>query len=96
MNTQQLLSRFLLTLSIAFSLVTVSVQSVAGDAEKGEKLVGTCAACHGTDGNSPAPAFPKIAGLGEKYLYKQLKDVQRGARVIVEMTGMLDSFNDQD
>ena len=34
-----------------------------GDAVAGEALVGTCAACHGADGNSLAPTFPKLAGL---------------------------------
>ncbi|GMG85994.1 c-type cytochrome [Biformimicrobium ophioploci] len=68
----------------------------AGDAAAGEAKVAACAACHGPDGNSPAPTFPKIAGLGEKYLLKQLKDVQSGERKIPEMIGQLDNFNDQD
>ena len=33
-----------------------------GDAEAGKTKTTTCAACHGADGNSPAPMFPKIAG----------------------------------
>ena len=33
-----------------------------GDAAAGEALVGSCAACHGADGNSLAPTFPKLAG----------------------------------
>jgi cytochrome c553 len=80
----------------------------AGDATAGADKVAMCAACHGSDGNSPAPTFPKIAGLGEKYLLKQLRDVQawdlekdaakkpRTGRTILEMTGMLAGFSDQD
>jgi cytochrome c553 len=30
--------------------------------------------CHGVDGNSLAPTFPKLAGQNEGYLLKQLKD----------------------
>ena len=67
-----------------------------GDPVAGEAKVAVCAACHSTDGNSPAPTFPKIAGLGEKYLFKQLKDVRDGNRQIIEMTGLLDASNDQD
>lgn len=68
----------------------------AGDAARGEKLAGTCAACHGADGNSPAPTFPKIAGLGEKYITKQLVDIKTKVRVVPEMTGLLDNSSAQD
>jgi len=43
-----------------------------------------------------APSFPKIAGLGEKYLYKQLMDIKAKTRDIIEMTGQLDNMTDQD
>src|SRR5260221_9047527 len=33
-----------------------------------------CAACHASDGNSIAPANPKIAGQFVEYLDKQLRD----------------------
>jgi len=70
--------------------------SAAGDAAAGKDKVAVCAACHGNDGNSLAPNFPKLAGLGDKYIYKQLQDVKSGARVIPEMTGILDPLSDQD
>ena len=78
------------------SLVIASLSLAAGNADSGKSKAATCAACHGSDGNSPAPAFPKIAGLGEKYLLKQLLDIKSGARSVPEMTGMLDGFNEQD
>lgn len=68
----------------------------AGDVAAGKKKAVACAACHGQDGNSMMPAFPKLAGLGEKYIYKQLKDVQSGSRNILEMTGILNPYKDQD
>lgn len=81
---------FLLTLVIApFALS-------AGNAEAGKAKTMVCAACHGADGNSPAPTFPKLAGLGEKYLLKQLQDIKAGDRKIPEMTGMLDALSNQD
>lgn len=67
----------------------------AGDAEAGEALTAVCAGCHGADGNSAVGNFPKLAGQGERYLLKQLQDVKNGSRVIVEMTGLLDAYNDQ-
>lgn len=39
-----------------------------------------CAACHGEDGNSVIPMFPKIAGLQENYIVKQLRDFISGSR----------------
>jgi cytochrome c553 len=68
----------------------------AGDAERGEALTATCAACHGADGNSAAPAFPKLAGLGEKYLYKQMQDIRDGARPVPTMVGQVDGKTDQE
>lgn len=67
-----------------------------GDPTAGKAKAAQCAACHGADGNSIAPAFPKIAGQGEKYLLKQLMDVQSGEREIPQMIGQLDNFNEQD
>jgi cytochrome c553 len=48
------------------------------------------------DGNSLAPNFPKLAGQGERYLEKQLHDIKSGKRTVLEMTGMLTNFSDQD
>jgi cytochrome c553 len=82
---------------VAVLLLAVAPMALAaGDAEAGKSKIETCVACHSQDGNSPSPAFPKLAGLGEKYLLKQMKDVRDGQRNIVEMTGMLSGMSDQD
>ena len=67
----------------------------SGDAAAGKNKSAVCGACHGADGNSVAP-FPKLAGQGEKYLYKQLQDIRDGARAIPTMVGQLDNMADQD
>ena len=36
-----------------------------GDPTAGEAKALACGGCHGMDGNSPLPDFPKLAGLGE-------------------------------
>lgn len=69
---------------------------VVGDADSGKGMTAVCGACHGADGNSPAPAFPKLAGLGEKYLLKQMVDIRDGARPVPTMAGQLDGKSDQD
>jgi cytochrome c553 len=84
-----------LLLVLGFTVLAPAAMA-AGDAGRGEKLATTCAACHGADGNSPAPTFPKLAGLGEKYLTKQLVDIKTKVRVVPEMTGLLDNLSDQD
>tara|TARA_R110000782_G_scaffold105958_3_gene194038 strand:- start:577 stop:1185 length:609 start_codon:yes stop_codon:yes gene_type:complete len=87
----KLLISLVLTLGMAGA-----AHAAQGDAEAGAGKVATCAACHGGNGNSVMPSFPKLAALGEKYLYKQLMDVKEGRRVIVQMTGILDPLNEQD
>jgi len=67
-----------------------------GDVEAGKAKVAVCAACHGNDGNSAVPVNPKLAGQGQKYLLKQLKDIQSGEREIAMMTGMLNGLDDND
>jgi len=67
-----------------------------GDAAAGEAQTAVCAACHGADGNSAVPTFPKLAGQGEKYLFKQLQDIRDGARPVPTMVGQLDGKSDQD
>lgn len=76
--------------------VASSLAFAGGDATAGQTKTAMCAGCHGADGNSPAASFPKLAGQGEKYLTKQLGDIKAGTRKVLEMTGMLNAFSDQD
>lgn len=48
----------------------------------------TCASCHGIDGNSTSPGFPKLAAQVPQYLRKQLADFKAGARKNPIMSGM--------
>ena len=52
----------------------------AADAANGQKLAAVCAACHGADGNSVNPDWPKIAGQGAEYIAKQLHDFRADKR----------------
>ncbi len=100
----------LFSLGIFVIAQTAALQSAlaAGDAAAGATKAAMCGACHGADGNSMVPSFPKLAGQNEKYLLKQLHDVQAWdketdpvkklttGRAIVEMTGLLSAYADQD
>jgi cytochrome c553 len=52
----------------------------AADPEAGREKSRPCAACHGADGNSPSPEFPRLAGQYADYLVKALRDYKSGAR----------------
>jgi cytochrome c553 len=55
----------------------------------GRKLAETeCAACHGVDGNSTDPQFPKIAGQNPYYIHSQLRAFKSGARKSDVMSGI--------
>ena len=73
-----------------------SNQILAGDAVKGKEKTTTCLACHGADGNSPLAINPKLAGQGQKYLVKQLKDFKSKARDNATMFPMASMLNDED
>lgn len=60
-----------------------------------------CAACHAADGNSTAPANPKIAAQIPDYLHKQLRDfkAQDGKKPLREspvMNGMVANLSEAD
>lgn len=84
----------ILSLGVAAALSPAA--NAAGDASAGQAKSAVCAACHGADGNAPNPIWPKLAGQGEKYLLKQLRDIKDGDRKVLEMTGIVAGLNDQD
>lgn len=51
-----------------------------GDAKAGQSKAGTCAACHGADGNPAAPIYPRLAGQSERYIAQQLALFATGQR----------------
>lgn len=77
-------------ITILFLLSLIPVPALAlGDAQAGKRIVmqgndqgaTACVSCHGADGKgNPAAGFPRLAGLSDKYLIKQLQDYRRGTR----------------
>ena len=80
---------------LAVTVIGTNVQA-AGDAEAGQAKAATCVACHGVDGNSAVPTFPKLSGLGHKYLLKQMQDIRDGRRPVALIAGQVDNMTDQD
>ena len=79
------------------ALLLISGQGIAADIEAGKKKAGeACAACHGADGNSLAPNFPKLGGQHSSYLAKALNDYKSGARKDAIMVGMAAALSKED
>ena len=85
----------LLTMGVS-GIAQAASTALVGDAAAGQAKTAVCGACHGPDGNSMAPNFPKLAGQGDRYLLKQLHEIKDGKRQVLEMTGQLTNLNDQD
>jgi cytochrome c553 len=83
--------------AVSGALLLISGQGIAANIEAGKKKAAeVCAACHGPDGNSPAPAFPKIAGQHASYIEKSLNEYKSGARKDPIMAGMAAALSKED
>ena len=80
---------------LSMSSVSAGVTMPKGDVAAGQAMSAQCAACHGADGNSAAPTFPRLAGQSEKYIYKQLQDFKAGRRNNALMMPMVADKTDQ-
>lgn len=85
-----------LGLSLLAATLAASPASAAGNAANGKKLAESCGGCHGEDGNSSAPIFPKLAGQQPAYLAKQLYDFKTAKRNEPTMTAMAAPLSDAD
>lgn len=77
----------------------LSTGAIAADAAAGKGKSGVCAACHGADGNSMVPMYPKLAGQHAPYLEGALKAYRDGQRTggnAAIMAPMAKSLSDAD
>ena len=75
----------------------VSGAALAGNAEAGKTKSMACGGCHGMDGNSMIPLYPKLAGQNEAYIIKQVKDFKANTtRQNPIMFGMVAALTDED
>ena len=87
----------LATLTLSLALAALSGQSMAaGDPAAGKDKSAACAACHGADGNSSDPQYPRLAGQYENYLVHSLQAYKSGARKNPSMSGFAAGLSEQD
>jgi cytochrome c553 len=81
----------------AAPVVAAVAKAAKPDLAKGEAtFTAVCAACHGADGNSPTPAYPKLAQQHPEYLVKQLQEFKSGKRVNPLMVGFATMLSVED
>lgn len=83
------------------ALVLIMCTSLTGFAKEIndslKKNTPICAACHGAQGISTNPQWPNLAGQHEKYLIKQLQDMQRAELIDAPtMSALARNLNQQD
>ncbi len=88
------MNKLLISLLISFGISGVAMAQ--GDAAAGQSKAAVCFGCHGADGNSTAPTFPKLAGQNPVYIVKQLKDIKGGVRQSALMVGFAAGLSEQD
>ena len=96
------MKKFIITVLLGLSAVATA-NATQGNAEAGKGKSAMCAACHGADGNSLVPMYPKLAGQSASYLVKQLVEFKQGmtsggksGRVDPVMGGMAMALSEQD
>ena len=71
-------------------------QAAPGNANAGQQKAQTCQGCHGVDGNSMIPAYPKLAGQIAEYIVKQLREFKKGTRKDDTMSPLAAALSEQD
>lgn len=67
-------------IAVVATMALTGVSVAAGTAAAGKAKSVSCAACHGADGNSANPTWPKLAGQSTSYIVKQLADFKAKKR----------------
>ena len=70
--------------------------SLADDARALEIVQGKCFICHGADGESSSPVFPRLAGQHARYIERQLGDYKSGKRKSSAMQPMVEDLSAAD
>jgi len=67
-----------------------------GKAASGETKAALCSACHGPNGNSANPVWPRLAGQSAVYVAEQLRLFRAGVRDNPVMKPLAAALSDQD
>lgn len=69
---------------------------IDGTVQAGATKATMCFACHGPNGNSVSPVFPRLAGQNAVYIVEQLHLFRAGVRQNPMMSAMAAGLSDQD
>lgn len=84
-------------LLVAIAALACAVPSLAADHARALEIVqAKCFLCHGTDGESSSPLFPRLAGQHAAYIARQLADIKAGRRKSDAMRPMVDDLSGDD
>ncbi len=82
--------------SLGLAALLAGTAMAGGNAAAGKDKAATCTACHGADGNSTDPQYPKLAGQHASYIERALLDYKSGDRSNPIMAGFVASLSEQD
>ncbi len=82
-------------LSALFAMIAATA-SAADQARAEEVVMGKCFICHGADGESSSPVFPRLAGQHADYVTRQLTDYKTGRRKSSAMQPMVEELSPAD
>ena len=74
----------------------IAYELTVANTDAGKQKSMACVACHGVNGNSVNPIWPKLAGQSAHYITLQLQYFKSGERVAPLMNGLAEGLSDQD
>lgn len=83
-------------LALGVMLTGILGTAAAGDSVAGKEKSAMCQSCHGADGNSTDPQYPRLAGQHANYIERALMDYRSGARKNPIMAGFAGGLTDAD
>jgi cytochrome c553 len=80
-----------------FAVLVAPAPAAAADLKRAQEIVeGKCFICHGADGESSSPIFPRLAGQNAQYVARQLADYASGRRKSPQMQPMVEGLTASD
>ena len=78
-------------------ILSCGAPALADDKARTEEIImGNCFVCHGVDGESSSPVFPRLAGQHAAYVERQLADYKSGRRKSSAMQPMVEDLSAAD
>jgi cytochrome c553 len=86
--------RWIVCALAAMAAAPAALAQSAPEVRAGQTVAGTCANCHGTQGNARG-AMPSIAGRERSYLVEQMKAFRDGKRAGTIMPQLAKGYTDE-